>query len=141
MATNELQMYDVMFSYSWKQKQFVHDICERLQDRGISVWVDKDKISSGDIYQKMAEGVKNSRVFVMVISKDYKSSRNAQLELRAAHVEEKPIIPIRVDKYTDLDQTEFIIGGRLYFEFYNNEMDNFDNFHQAIIEELSEYKL
>ncbi|KAJ3081455.1 hypothetical protein HDU99_005644 [Rhizoclosmatium hyalinum] len=71
---------------------------------------------SGDIVKRMVEGITQSKLILVHMSKDYEKSKNCQRELNFSWDEEKQLIPIRLDK-GPFPITRFIVGTSLYYDF------------------------
>jgi hypothetical protein len=65
--------YDVFVSHAWEDKEsFVDGFVTEMQNLGIKVWYDKEKIGWGDSMRaKIDEGLKNSKFGIAVISPNY----------------------------------------------------------------------
>ncbi|ORY41381.1 hypothetical protein BCR33DRAFT_345373 [Rhizoclosmatium globosum] len=116
-----------MMSYSWAQKDIVVEIANFLSDHGLRLWRD-DHEMTGDIVLRMVEGITKSKLILVNMSKDYEKSKNCQRELTFSWDEEKPLIPIRLDK-GPYPVTRFIVGTSLYYDFsdhLNNEAKKAD---------------
>ncbi|KAJ3068006.1 hypothetical protein HDU99_003327, partial [Rhizoclosmatium hyalinum] len=114
-------------SYSWAQKEIVVEIANFLSDHGLRLWRD-DHEMTGDIVLRMVEGITKSKLILVNMSKDYEKSKNCQRELTFSWDEEKPLIPIRLDK-GPYPVTRFIVGTSLYYDFsdhLNNEAKKAD---------------
>lgn len=95
--------YDVFLSHSSKDKPIVRDIAKRLKEDGLRVWLDEWEIRPGDsIPAKIEEGLENSRVLVLFMSKHSFGSDWAQLEsttfrFRDPLNKERRFIPLLLD--------------------------------------------
>jgi hypothetical protein len=76
MASN--QQYDVMISYQWDSKDMCLRIKESLKAHGYKVWIDVEQMH-GDINDRMAEGVQNSRCVLLCVTRKYKDSKNCRM--------------------------------------------------------------
>src|SRR5262249_61929703 len=59
-------------------------------------WFD-DQNMDGNIYERMAEGVQLSRVFVPCLSATYSSSDNCRREISFALDQKRKIVPLRLE--------------------------------------------
>ncbi|MDX6382754.1 MAG: hypothetical protein QOK48_327 [Blastocatellia bacterium] len=95
--------YDVFLSHSSKDKAVVRAIAERLKNDGVEVWFDEWLIKPGDnIPHKIEEGLENSRVLVLCMSRSAFGSDWATLEshtfrFRDPLNKERRFIPLRMD--------------------------------------------
>jgi hypothetical protein len=78
---------NIFVSYSRKNYDIVAEIVEMLRDRlddrarNVEIWLDKWKIHTGDWFvDRMATGVLNSEIFLLVVSKESMASKAVQAE-------------------------------------------------------------
>lgn len=90
-------------SYSWHQgqKQFAHKLAARLKRyKDIDVWIDEQEIIIGSkLYDSLERGIsKESDIFIPILSPEYLTSENCNMELKYAlklfKEEKKPVFPI-----------------------------------------------
>ena len=116
----------IMISYQWDSKTEVLKLYEALIGDGYKVWIDKEKVH-GNINDRMAEGVKDSSIILLCMTKEYEESPNCKKEYNYADECKKRIIPI----YFEEDYKKaggglaIIIAGKLYFDFRGKY--NFDS--------------
>ncbi len=73
--------FDVFLSHSSKDKPAVRELAARLKKDGLKVWLDEEQVRPGDsIVLRIEEGLKNSRVLVLVMSKAADDSDWVQIE-------------------------------------------------------------
>lgn len=109
----------VFISYSHADKPFVKKLATDLRERGISVWFDEWEMSPGDsISQRIQEGIKESTIFLIVLSSKSINSGWCQKELSAAWNLEikrksKFVVPVL---YEECELSLFLID-KLYADF------------------------
>jgi hypothetical protein len=87
----------VFISYSTRDSFARDAIYKALMAHQIDVWLDKDKLRTGDTWtQKLELAVKNSDIFLLLVSPDSKASKWVLEELTVAQDTNKKIIPILV---------------------------------------------
>ncbi|MBF0164640.1 MAG: TIR domain-containing protein [Magnetococcales bacterium] len=95
--------YDVFLSHSAKDKAVVRALAERLQADGVRVWFDDWAIEPGDnIPHKIEEGLEQSRVLLLCMSKNAFDSEWARLESYTFRFRdplnlERRFLPLRLD--------------------------------------------
>ena len=53
--------HEIFISYSRKDSERVLSVVEKLQERGFTIWIDKDGIESGDAFKSViVRAIKNS---------------------------------------------------------------------------------
>ncbi|KAJ3283358.1 hypothetical protein HK104_010416 [Borealophlyctis nickersoniae] len=108
VSTPPPPQFDVMLSYNWDHQRHVAKIKESLTARGLSVWVDTERMD-GHIYQRMAEALKVQRILI-----PFQHSTNCRRELKFAADEGKHIVPLRLDRRTPEPWACLITAGALY---------------------------
>lgn len=97
--------FNVFVSYSRKDSEQVLSIVDKLEERGLTVWIDRDGIMSGDAFKSViVQAIKNSDVFLFFSSGNSNTSPWTVKEVDAAVYLKKSIIPIRLDD-TDYDDS------------------------------------
>ena len=122
--------YDVFISYS--RKDYVRDeqpfegnviskIMEMFDENGISYWIDKEGIRSGDKFMKeIAKAITDSTMMVFVSSLNSNQSEWTAGEVSTAKAKKKRIIPFLIDETEFSD--DFIVA--------LEHLDHVDYFHQ-----------
>ncbi|CAF1324547.1 unnamed protein product, partial [Didymodactylos carnosus] len=127
------ETYDIMISYSWKEKELITMIHNRLIDEGYRVWLDKDNMF-GSTIERMAEAIERSSFILMSMSSSYKKSPNCQAEAEYAYRRNRCIIPlIGEPNYRADGWLGFIAGSKMYIRF---GQDNFEADFQLLIKEI-----
>lgn len=86
---------DVFISYSRRDQEFVLRLVADLEDREAFTWIDRGNIGGGQVWRDAIDaGIRNCKVFVLVISPDSIASSNVGSELELALAYGKPIIPL-----------------------------------------------
>ena len=82
---------DVMLSYQWNSKEKVTELRNYLVAKGhMSVWMDETKVED-KLNDQIAEGVSNSKIVVLCLSRDYEESTTFQKEVKYARYKMKKI--------------------------------------------------
>lgn len=103
MSTDPEFQWDVFLSHSKADKDVVRDIANRLKSDGVRVWFDDWEIQPGDsIPAKIEDGLEQSRVLVLCMSKAAFGSDWAQLESHTFRFKDplnhnRRFIPLRLD--------------------------------------------
>jgi hypothetical protein len=101
--TSERFDFDVFLSHSFRDKDTVRELADRLRTDGLKVWFDEWVLKPGDsIPAKIEEGLEHSRVIVLCMSANAFGSDWAQLEagtfrFRDPLNKERRFIPLRLD--------------------------------------------
>lgn len=83
--------YDVFISHATKDKSsYVDKLVKTIKEEGLSVFYDQESIAWGDsISQKVDEGLRNSTLAVVVISKNYFGRNWTEHELKTLLARQK----------------------------------------------------
>lgn len=88
-------MSSVFFSYPSEHFNYVNDVHNLLQQKGYDVWLDRDRLQSGDKWwDKICEAIEDRTYFVTFITPEMLKSPFCLKELEYAKQLEKTIIPI-----------------------------------------------
>ncbi|UJR26406.1 hypothetical protein I4U23_007738 [Adineta vaga] len=119
-------MFDIMISYSHKDKHLCKQIYDELIKSGYRVWIDFDQLH-GNVMDAMAQAIERSNKIVICMSEQYRRSNYCRAEAHYAFQRQLPIIPILLEKHYKPDGwLLFLIGQLLYVDFTKYE------FSQAI---------
>lgn len=110
--------YDVFLSYKSDDHEWVVKLKFSLQNRGVSVWLDKDEIRPGDLFaQALEDGLMTSKTMAIIVTEKSMKSKWVQEEyyraLSLTTEERIKIIPCI------LQNTELpgFLSNRQYIEF------------------------
>ena len=116
MEKTNLKKYDVYVSYSHKDRQIVDRIVEKLRMQGITVFYGTDILPGMDLTEYIGEIIISCKVFLPVVTQNYKNSKWCMRELALASEEafdrSKLIIPVIAD---DVD-----MQGSLHFRLHHS---------------------
>ena len=124
----------IMLSYQWDYQNEVRQIRDALKRAGLNVWMDIDKMS-GNIYEKMSEGVEGASIIIVCMTSKYQTSENCNKEFQYAQVSKKKIIPIKLEKgFNATGALGLITAGQLYIDFSN--MSKFNENMESLKKEI-----
>ena len=88
----------IFVSYCHKNKKVVHDVANRLKQT-YTIWLDDDNLKSGENKdEKIADGVRDSSLFICFISNFYCDSSACTDEFFLAKERNKIILPIMLER-------------------------------------------
>jgi len=124
----------IMISYQWDNQPIIKRLAESLKSAGYNVWLDLEQMS-GSTLSAMADAVEGSEVVVVCLSSKYQNSKNCRLEGEYAHLNSKTIVPLMMEgNFRPTGWLGLIIGGRLWFDFTNEERHTAS--YQGLLSEL-----
>ena len=115
--THPIDKFDMMISYSHKDKEICGQIYDELLRRGYRVWIDFNEMH-GNVMDAMAHAIEQSRLIILCISGEYQRSNYCRAEAQYAFKRQLKIVPIVVQKsYKPDGWLLFLISGLLYVDF------------------------
>ncbi|KAL8596904.1 hypothetical protein ACOMHN_065853 [Nucella lapillus] len=130
---------DLMVSYSHADRDMMLRVREKLDQSGISVWVDVSGLQAGvDFLSKIGEAIIDAKLFISLLSGNCVQSRYCQDELALAYVSDTAIFPLAIEEPANF-KSKMDTGMKLQLARYewtvvNNE--NFDEQLNSLIEKL-----
>jgi hypothetical protein len=103
--------HDVFISYSVQDKNVADAICAALENRKIRCWIAPRDILPGENFSSaIIKAINNSRIFVLVFSKNSNNSIYCQNEVSAALSRGTIIIPFKTEDVKPSESLEFLLG-------------------------------
>lgn len=117
---------DVFISYSHHDKKIADALCHYLEQNNIKCWIAPRDINSGEEYGEVIErAICNSRIFLLLYSKDSSVSPWVKGELNIAFSEEKYIAPVRIDNTTIEGSNRLILNQMHWIDVFPYVERNF----------------
>ena len=135
------EKYDIYICYSRKDNEVATDICHFLDQQGLSYWIDRRNIESGDDYaQSIVNAINSSRLFMFIISESSGKSKFCMNELAVALQHKKQVFPLYTDHTPFSDELSFLIGNLSWVDYsdkYRWQRDLLQYFHNSTDKEFS----
>ena len=126
--------FDIMISYSHKDKSLCKQIYDELTRRNYRVWIDFDQMH-GNVMDAMAQAIDRSRTIIICMSEEYRKSNFCRAEAHYAFQQQRHIVPVLMQKHYKPDGwLLFLIGQLMYVNFTKYE---FDRAMEMLFKELS----
>ncbi|CAF4428617.1 unnamed protein product [Rotaria sp. Silwood2] len=96
----------IMISYAHANNHFCDNILVEFQERRnlFRIWIDRDHSSTNeDIWEKIALGIKQSRLVVCLLSQEYYNSKSCRKEFKFAVRRNKSILPVYIGEPGECD--------------------------------------
>ena len=108
-------MFDVFISYNCGIKKQVQQLYEVLTSLDYKVWLDVRELSAGSspLTVELATAIKNSKVIISCITKDYCRSFNCNLEIEYASAKKKQIIALMIEEIDPITIDEIVVTDRI----------------------------
>jgi hypothetical protein len=135
---NAKQTFDIMISYSHKDKVLCKQIYDELIKAGFRIWIDFDQMH-GNVMDAMAQAIEQSPTVIICMSEDYRKSNYCRAEAQYAFQRERKIVPVLLQKrYKPDGWLLFLIGQLLYVDFTKHELPKATN---MLLTELKAHKI
>lgn len=110
-------MHDVFISYSSENREQAQQICEILKNNGFDCWIDRKGIRGGKDYAEVIpKAIKNSRCFLLLLTKSAQKSDWVRKELDQAVNVKLPIYPFALEPVKLDDKFEFLLSHCQWYE-------------------------
>jgi hypothetical protein len=120
---DDKKTFDIMISYSHKEKEICKQIYEELTKAGYRVWIDFDQIH-GNVMDAMAEAIERSHTIIICMSEEYRKSNYCRAEAQFAFQRQRKIVPVLLQQHYKPDGwLLFLIGQLLYVDFIKHKFD------------------
>ena len=87
----------IMISYSHDDKVLCYQLEEELRkNTAFDIWIDRTNCVTGDSWEHIAEGIKQSHVVLCLVTKNYTSKSVRREVIYALDKLEKPLLPVFV---------------------------------------------
>lgn len=114
-------MFDIMISYSHKDKVVCRQIYDALIQIGYRVWIDFDQMH-GNVMDAMAQGIERSQIILICMSEQYRRSNYCRAEAHYAFQRQLKLVPVLIQAHYQPDGwLLFLIGQLLYIDFTKDE--------------------
>ncbi|CAF3678449.1 unnamed protein product [Adineta steineri] len=119
-STND-NTFDIMISYSHKEKVLCKQLYDELIKSGYRVWIDFDQMH-GNVMDAMAQAIDRSEIIIICMSEQYRQSNFCRAEAHYAFQRQRRIVPVLMQKHYKPDGwLLFLIGQLLYVDFTKYE--------------------
>ncbi len=107
-------MFDVFISYNWAIKAQVQILYQVLTSLNYKVWMDERELNAGSspLTAELAIAIKNSKVILSCITKDYCKSFNCNLEVEYASAKKKQMVVLMIERMDTTKIDEIEVTGR-----------------------------
>jgi hypothetical protein len=118
-------MADIFISYSRRDKDFANHLTEQLKDAGFDIWIDREDISVGSVWQAaISTAIRACNTLIVVLSPDSVASEYVTKEITLADTHNKKIIPIMCRTCELSPAVEMQLAGLHYIDFSQLEYES-----------------
>ena len=130
----------VMISYNSKTRDQCLKIKSALENEGYKIWIDVENIH-GSSLESMANAIEESSCVLMCMTEKYKQSANCRLEAEYCINQNKPIVPLIMEKaYKPDGWLGIILGSKIFIDFTKYEFNECLHRLKREIEQLTRPK-
>jgi formylglycine-generating enzyme required for sulfatase activity len=108
---------DAFISYSTRDTERAQRVCDLLEQQGLTCWIAPRDVRRGYEYKaEIVNGIENSRLMVLLLSKNANESKHVHREVNIADESGKPILPVRLEKINPSANLKYVLSAQQYFE-------------------------
>lgn len=114
---NHISSPEVFISYASRDQERIFRIAEVLEAAGVSLWLDRSKITGGTYWsEQIVQGIKNCKLMMLMCSDASMRSRNVKAEIQLAWRYEKLYLPLLLEDISFPEQIEYFLEGWQWIE-------------------------
>lgn len=111
---------EIFISYSSRDVARVSRIASRLEQAGIGVWRDADRILGGENYgPKIVDAIRGSKVLLLACSEASMRFKNVKQEIQLAWTYDVPYLPLRLEPVQYSEQVEYWLAGSQWIDVHS----------------------
>ncbi|MBU2651738.1 MAG: toll/interleukin-1 receptor domain-containing protein, partial [Bacteroidetes bacterium] len=104
---------DAFISHSSKDSQIAERVCAYFESNGLNCWIAPRDVTPGSNFdEEIIEGIENSKVFILLISKDSNMSDHVHRELHVAAENGNAIFPVRLEDIKPSNKLKYLLIGK-----------------------------
>ena len=126
---------DVFICYSHKDKEVAERICSLLDLYGITYWIERE---GEDFNEDIVDAIVRSDILLFISSVNSNNSRNTVKEVSVAELNNKPILPIRIDDSPYNKSMEYDLCNKRWIDF--KDINSFDELGQQLNDNIRFYQ-
>jgi hypothetical protein len=132
-------VYHLFLSYSYKNKEIVYKIQNRLEKLNYKIWIDAEDDDEYN-WELTKQRIRESHIIICFISEDYCNSKSCFGELLYAYNKKKSVLPITFDRDSCIDVRALLQN---YDKFHSHkrpdtfEPDTFEKHFKKLIITIS----
>lgn len=125
MTVDIPKTYDVFLSYASKDKTWAEAACAVLEQNRIRCWIAPRDITPGDEWgAAIINGIKASRIMVLVFSGHANGSAQVRREVERAISRSLVVLPIRIENIDPEGSMAFAIGNTHWLDAFTPPIEN-----------------
>ncbi|MDD9867014.1 MAG: toll/interleukin-1 receptor domain-containing protein, partial [Verrucomicrobiales bacterium] len=110
---------EVFISYASQDRERIIDLVKRLDDAGVSVWIDQMSIEGATMWsQEIVAAIRSCKVLILAISENSADSENVVKEVALASEGRKRILPVYLASAEIPESMAYQLAGIQRVEFF-----------------------
>jgi len=128
------EAYDVFVSHSSKDKAVADAIVNYVESRNVRCWVaPRDINPSMEWAESIVNGIKASRVFLLIFCNNSLQSKQVQREVNQAINANLPLLPFRIENVMPQGSFSYYLDTIHWLDAYDGKWEvNFDKLYRAV---------
>lgn len=111
--------HDLFVSYSQPDKEAAFALVQRLEARGISVWIaPRDVSPAADWAAEIIDAISSARLMVLVFSSSSNDSGQVRREVERAVHKQLPILPFRIEDVLPSKSLEYFLSTQHWMDAF-----------------------
>ena len=111
--------HDIFVSYSQPDREAVFALVQRLEARGISVWIaPRDVSPAADWAAEIIDAISSARLMVLVFSGSSNDSGQVRREVERAVHKQLPILPFRIEDVLPSKSLEYFLSAQHWMDAF-----------------------
>jgi len=111
--------HDVFVSYSQPDRAAAFTVAQRLEARGIAVWIAPRDVKPGaDWAEEIIDALTSARLMVLVFSGNSNDSGQVRREVERAAHKQLPILPFRIEDVLPSKSLEYFLGTQHWMDAF-----------------------
>ena len=111
--------HDLFVSYSQPDREAAFALVQRLEARGISVWIaPRDVSPAADWAAEIIDAISNARLMVLVFSGNSNDSGQVRREVERAVHKQLPILPFRIEDVLPSKSLEYFLSTQHWMDAF-----------------------
>jgi hypothetical protein len=132
-------MRDVFVSYSVPDRECAFELVNRLEARGLSVWIAPRDISpAAEWAEEIIDAISAARLMVLVFSSHSNSSPQVRREVERAVHKQVPVLPFRIEDIVPSKSLEYFLSSQHWLDGFAGPRDaQFERLCTHVVARLS----
>ena len=111
----------IFISYSTKDKKTAMEVCEALEEVGLTCWIAPRDVRAGKLYaEEIVSALRECRVVVVLLSLSANASPDVVREVDRAVSQRREILVLRVEEVEATGALEYYLSGRQWLDAFSS---------------------